>query len=282
MKIIRQYLIVSLWVALSVTFCLGGAAYGQVSPVGQWDFTVSGAKSGSAYLTFNLDNTVTGYILVIPNTVTANEKNVPGFGYAQLSGLWQMDSTQLQVAGFLTALPPTTGVRIDITSFMGNVSNRGETFTIAGVTLDGNVTLSGVPYQAYTDLPSTWTITKTVKGQLTYTEITSVTADQSLGVNGHLYDFSSGEGADICLFGNGVLSTPTNSHVSHFGISYQEFAMPTDDSGCGSIDPTNSSSPPLHVVTSFGTLDLTTGKATLTGYENGTPPIKVTTPMVCQ
>src|SRR5208337_3520719 len=109
---------------------------------GTWDFTVSGAMSGSAYLTFdaptvNQDLTVnpgvvSGYIIAVPATVGLSSGinlNPTTFGYATLNGQWQMDGNQ--VVGFLYT-PPSDPVRLDIASFSGTVAANG-TFPITAV-----------------------------------------------------------------------------------------------------------------------------------------------------
>jgi hypothetical protein len=295
-----------LGVAFAAAFFLGGVANatGWVSPVGTWDFTVSGAKLGTVYLTFNDDihgKTISGYINVIPGFTpkqTATGETVT-FGFATLTGLWEFNQNG-QVVGFLNN-PPTDTVRLDIESFTGGVSSNENVFTMTGQTLNGPLTLNGVQMQVQTPLPDVWTIQKIMQGDVTFTEVFFAQQDPDLGGYNNLYDFA-GWGADICIFGVGTLSKGNN-----FGITITEYPMP-DSGGCESITPSFAQAgtkqtgrkaalavsgkvglgppgppPSTGIVSSaIGKINLHTGVANLAGYETGDPAAKVTMPVFCQ
>lgn len=276
MRIGKRQFKVMLWIAGGALFFLGGVANAAfVSPVGTWDLTVSGAKLGSAYLTFNDDGTITGYILVIPaHGNTGGATHTASFGFATLSGEWEPNQYG-QIAGFLNN-PPSDTVRLDITSFLGRVSKNGKVFSITGQTADGNVALKGVPFAELTALPSTWTIDKEltsgpVKSRLIWTEIFSAQPDPFLGGN-NLYDLQ-GAGADLCIFGFAALSKNNN-----LNIAISEFAMP-DNMDCTTVDPTTTTGV---VSATVGRINLRSGVAKLSGVEEGSPPIKISMPVFCQ
>jgi len=258
--------------AVACAFFIGGAAYGANSPLGTWDFTLSGAKLGSAYLTFNPDGSITGYIIESPTTgvQTGGINSHPlGFGYAQLSGMWQPDGNQ--VVGFL-ANPPTDAMRLDITSFTGTVSNNLESFAIAGVTENGNVTLSGAPFVQSQTLPQVWTIEMTTQGgRLIFTEIFNATPDQTIG-GGNLYDLV-GQGSDICVFGYGALSKGVN-----FNVSITQYQMPAGGD-CSSLD-TSSATGTMSAGT--GRINPRTFTANLSGFQDGSTTSRVSMPVICQ
>jgi len=295
-----------LGVAFAAAFFLGGVANaaGWVSPVGTWDFTVSGAKLGTTCLTFYDDiihgKTISGYLLVIPASVNEGATGqVVSFGYATLSGLWEFNQSG-QVVGYLNN-PPSETVRLDIDSFTGGVTSNGNVFTISGQTVNGNLTLKGVPMAMQTYIPDVWTIEKIIKGDVTFTEIFFAQQDPDLGGYNNLYDFA-GWGADICIFGMGALSK-----VNNFGIAFTEYPMP-DSGDCSDITPSFVTGsirvsakkaafavsggaglgppgpPPSTGIGSAGVgkINLQTGVANLAGYQEGTPATKVTMPVFCQ
>ncbi|MFZ0930081.1 MAG: hypothetical protein WAN11_15860 [Syntrophobacteraceae bacterium] len=305
MRIGKRQFTVILWVVFAAAFFLGGVANaaGWVSPVGPtWDFTVSGAKLGSACLIFSSDpNTVTGYILVIPSSTSAGTiDHAVSFGFTTLSGMWEFDQNG-QVVGFMNN-PPSDTVRLDITTFSGGVSSNGNVFKMSGQTVDGNLTFNGVQMALQTPLPELWTIEKIIKGDVTFTEIYVAQQDPELGGYYNLYDFA-GWGADICVWGTGALSKQYN-----FGISFTEYPMPASGdcnditpslvhagstrigtkkaavavSGGGGLGP--SGPPPSTGIGSagIGKINLKTGVANLAGYQEGSPMTKVTLPVFCQ
>ena len=261
-----------LWVAVVATFFLGGtaASAAYTSPTGEWDFTVTGAKQGSAYLSFNSDQTITGYILVIPSRGNKGGKDHSrSFGFALLAGQWQFDHRG-QVVGFLNN-DASHQVRLDITSFLGRLKKDGKGFTITGQTEDGRVTLNGVPFQTLPPLSTVWTIQKKVKKSLIFTEIFDVQPDTTLqGYN--LYDLY-GEGADICIYGYGVLSKSNN-----LNIAFKEFPKP-DTNDCSDIDSATATG---ILSAGVGKINLSTGRASLTGYQEGSKSTNVSMPVFCQ
>ncbi len=271
-----------LCVTVAAAFFLGGTARAAawVSPVGVWDFTVTGAKQGSAFLEFaNYQDTtipggvVGGSILVIPasgNRVPSGQ--VQSFGFTQLAGEWEFNS-QGQVVGFLNNAPADT-IRLDITSLKGSVAKNGTGITLTGQTVDGNVILSGVPFKELTSLPNLWTIEKMVKGKLIFTEIFLAMQDPFSVGNNNLYGLS-GEGADICIFGYGALSRGNN-----FGVAFMEYPMPTDPTqDCSSIDTTTATGVGS---AGIGKINLKTGVAKLSGVQEGSPSAPVSMPVFCQ
>jgi hypothetical protein len=281
-KIKKRQFAVMLWVAVAAAFSIGGTARAaEVSPVGIWDFTVTGAKLGSASLEFvnNPDPTIpggliSGSILVVPaphNTVASGQ--IQSFGFTPLTGEWQFDS-QGRVVGFLNN-PPADTVRLDIASLQGSVAPNGTVFTLTGQTVDGKLKLNGVPFKQLTSLPNLWTIEKMEKGKVTFTEIFVATPDPFGVGDNNLYGFS-GEGADICIFGYGALSKGNN-----FGIAFSEFPMPTDPTlDCSSIDPATDSGGVVSA--GVGKISLQTGTAKLSGTQEGSPGTPVSMPIFCQ
>jgi len=306
MRIRKRQFTVMLGFALAAAFFLVGVANatGSATPVGPtWDFTVSGAKLGSASLTFYSDpingNTISGYVLVIPSAASAaNTGHTVGFGYTTLTGEWEFNQSG-QIVGFMNN-PSSETVRLDIATFSGSVASNGNSFVFSGQTVDGNLTFNGVQMQMQTNLPPLWTIEKIMKGAVTFTEIYVATQDPQLGGYSNLYDFA-GEGADICIWGMGTLSKGTN-----FGIAFTEYPMP-DSGNCSDITPTflqsgstriakkpalavaggvglNPNPPPASGIVSAGVgkINLNTGVANLVGYQEGDPATKVTIPVFCQ
>ena len=303
MTIRKGCLFAILWGLLWAAFWPGNTAYGASSAVGTWDFTVSGAKSGSAYLTFNRDYTIRGFTLVTPtsagnsNSITApgidyaplsgqicgitaitpissgngNSSTTPGIGFAPLRGQWGMDGAH--VVGFLYNTPSTDTNRLDITSFSGTVSNNQQSFAISGITLDGNVKLSGArPISNSAHLTGNWTIKKSVKGKLIFDEVFVALPDLTMG-NGTLYDLT-GCGADLCVFGYGVLSKG-----NRLNVTIKEFPMPADGSACSTL---SYSSDGGTISAAAGVINLGSGRATLSGVQSGSPQVKVSMPVICQ
>ena len=272
MKIRKRQLGLMFLVAVAAIFSLGGTAASATwtSPTGEWDFTVTGAKKGSAYLSFNSDQTIAGYILVVPSPGNKGGKDhVSTFGFAFLTGQWQFDSRG-QIVGFLNN-DPSTEVRLDTTSFTGKVKKNGVGFTITGVTEDGKLTFTGVPFQTLTPLPTVWTIQKKAKKRLIFTEIFDAQPDTTVPDH-NLYDLF-GEGANLCIYGHGVLSKSNN-----FNVSFVEYPKP-DSSDCSDINPATATGVGSAGV---GKINLNTGKATLTGAQEGSPSLPVSMPVFCQ
>jgi hypothetical protein len=281
-----------LWVAVTAGFFLGGTATGAVtfnSPVGQWDFTVTGEKQGTLFLDFADDNTVTGYILVIPGTL--NSKKVVSYGFAWLAGEWQFDQKG-NVDAFLYNDPSET-VRLDVTTFTGKVkTSKGVavSFSATGQNEDGNLSFSGVPSVAPTaTLPGVWTIEKEAQGNVIFTEIFS--AQQATDTNGNIVGNGNlylllGEAADLCVMGYGSVSKRNN-----FYVNIWEVPMPALPSTCADIDFATAAGEV--VSTAIGKIsiktdafDNATGSATLSGItqtaDTAAKGTKISMPVFCQ
>ncbi len=318
MRIRKRQFTVMLGVAFAAALFLGGVANATswVTPVigTPWDFTVSGAKLGSGAITFWDDNTITGYVLVIPaSTKNGQAGQAVSYGFFDLEGEWEFNQSG-QIVGFMNNDPSET-VRLDIDNFSGSVSSNGQSqsFKFTGQTVDGSLTFNGAPIQMQTNPPSLWTINKIMQGAVTFTEIYNTWQDVEYGGYNNLYDFS-GVGADICIWGMGAISRG-NSSSANFGIEIVEYPMPTSG-GCESITPTfalagsgrvarktalavaggaglNPNPPPATGIGSAaigkikfqgvdGGGNATTSTATSAGYQEGSPPTKVTIPVFCQ
>jgi hypothetical protein len=292
MRITRKQFAVMLWVAVAVTFFLGGSASAITafnSPVGQWDFTVTGAKKGTAFLEFGpIDPIsglagVSGYVLVIPGTSKGGADGVSSYGFAWVYGMWQFDSKG-KVVAYLYNNPAET-VRLDVTSFTGKVNNNFTKFTATGQTEDGKLSFSGVQSQApVTSLPNVWTIEKKSKKNVAFTEI--FIAETSATGNGNLYGLS-GEAANLCISGYGAVSKGNN-----FYVNLWEAAMPDDPAKtCADVDFSTGSG--IVGSAAIGKIKIktdgfsnVTGQANLSGVtqtvETSGKPAKITMPVYCQ
>jgi hypothetical protein len=279
MNIRKRQFTVMLWVAVAAAFFLGGTASAAtyVSPVGEWDFTVTGAKNGSAYLRFDPDQTITGFILVVP-AGKGGKDHVASFGFGILTGEWQVDQRG-QIVGYLNN-DAKSDVRLDITSFSGKVKKKGASFTFPfnGITEDGKVAFNGAPFKVLSALPTAWTIQKKAKKALLFTEIFTALPDAILGsYNVYALD---GEGADKCIKGYGVLSRSTN-----LNISFIEYPRP-DSNLCSDVKPTDTGVGSAGVgkvkLNEDGSGNVVTGKASLAGVQEGSSQITVSMPVFCQ
>ena len=271
MKIGKRYLIVLLG-AFTALYFNCGAAHGASSPLGTWDFTVSGGKSGSASLTFHRDYSIVGYILVIPKSYK-NEGTIltANFGFAKVKGQWQPDGKN--IVGYLYNDPSET-VRLDFPSLKGAVSAGGNSFVFNAQNEDGNVKFSGVPMPAapHETMPINWTINLTTQGIVMYTEFLTALPDEN-----NLYTLT-GVGANYCVYGYANLSRGKN-----LGVALWEFPM--TDTSCPAWSSTPDNSAVLGGV-ALGSItinpDSQSGSTTLKGVQQGSPGPKVTMKVLCQ
>src|SRR5947207_13074964 len=136
------------------------------SPVGTWDFVMSGAERGVAFINFAPDHTFSGIEIIAANNsfaavdergsggdsrdggnTNANSGNVL-FGAYGVAGFWSFDTQKRVIGAF-----PEIGERIDgsttnkITnsvSFVANVTTKR--MTMKGSSGIGNVTCRGVRF----------------------------------------------------------------------------------------------------------------------------------------
>jgi hypothetical protein len=275
MENLKRHLGVILVVVAAVLCAMCGAIEASPSPVGQWEFVLSGVKQGTAFLEFTVENTnpgyvglVSGYILCIPAGGSTGKKDqTVVYGFAALNGLWHFDQ-QGHVVGFLYN-PPEQTVRFDITSFKGTLANAS--LNLIGQHADGNIIFTGVPSAQYKDLTGAWTIERIAKQTLIFAEIMVAAPDSSMG-NNNLYDLS-GEAADTCTFGFGALYRNDS-----FAVALWEYAMPKSEN-CADVDLTSA---PEMASAAIGKINLNTGQAQLTGNQGSGIPVKISMPVYCE
>jgi hypothetical protein len=156
----------------------GSAQTAPASPVGMWDFTVSGrSESGLAFLTFAADGTFSGYNLLastpkVTTTTDDDERNATGddsrngtsgssstgnntnlFGFGPVSGPWTFDNKG-RVVGFFTEVVNQAGSSWPCvsdnfsTNIAGTVYTTNLSFCFVTNTFSTNVTFtspSGTP-----------------------------------------------------------------------------------------------------------------------------------------
>jgi len=147
----------------------GVAQVQPASPVGNWDFVVSGAEQGVAFLTFNADNSIGGWEVITfrpNNNVSTSEIGRNGgvssnaaptvdfffFGYTPVTGNWNF-ATSGQIVGFV-AEGDATGVFGSQFSFHGR-TRPGKSLVLNAIESPGPSDLdhrirhtvwSGVPF----------------------------------------------------------------------------------------------------------------------------------------
>lgn len=263
MKTGARFLAVT-WLLCAMALLLCGevaVAATYVSPVGTWDFTVSGCKTGAANLIFNNDYTVTGFTVVVPGAKDkGGTDGVAEFGYAVFSGQWYFNQKG-QVAGYLQN-PASYSTRLDIDSFVGKVSSDRKSFTFTGSNEDGNLKFTGVPFKQLAFLPTTVSLQKTMKRRPTFTELFSVEAVPD--GNGNLYQLNpapDNSAANLCVEGVALLSRANN-----LTLALYEYKMPTS----GDCNDITSSTKTSVGSAATGRLNLKTNIGTLKGVEQGT------------
>lgn len=159
----------SLAAAPALVLLLGGTvsqALAQPSPVGDWDFYLTGHQKGVAQITFAADSTVTGEQIMVPpkiknapgeettnprgNTVDPEDPrgngsggsttNVFSYGSADIAGVWGLDFKG-KLVGVMTFFSENTTNGV---SFKGTFVT-GKRMTIRASSKDGSTVYHGVP-----------------------------------------------------------------------------------------------------------------------------------------
>jgi len=202
-----------------------GAAFD--SPVGQWDFTLSGKAQGIAQIVFNVDGTIDGFVQIYTTMKSPTSNNPRGTsddgtrnvdntnsvpitnyaGSASIDGRWSFDERG-KIVGYLNE-----GGYV-ITSTTTNASTNGITFrgvvslgsrprvTLYGSGSVGKVTYSGIPDAPLPDISGTYT-TSGKRGDFKTVEFFTLT---SLGGNNNRYNVTQGSRPGAGFDGDALLS----------------------------------------------------------------------------
>jgi hypothetical protein len=199
------------------------------SPVGPWDFTLSGKAAGIAQMTFNADGTIDGNVQIytkvkLPDpednprgpadttgsrngTANTNTTYVTNYaGEAVIDGRWSFDAKG-KLVGYLneggyTYTTTSTNATTNGISFRGTVSLGAKPrMTLQG---SGNVsrTYSGIPETALVDISGTYTATGKRLGYAS-TEFFTLT---SMGGNNNVYNVTQGSRPGFGFDGRALLS----------------------------------------------------------------------------
>ena len=197
------------------------------SPVGPWDFTLSGKAAGIAQMTFNADGTIDGIVQIYtknktpspddnprgPLTVDRNDTGINSAPYitnyaggAVIDGRWSFDANG-KLVGYLneggyTYTTTSTNATTNGISFRGTVSLGAKPrMTLQG---SGNVsrTYSGIPETALVDISGTYTATGKRLGYSS-TEFFTLT---SMGGNNNVYNVTQGSRPGFGFDGTALLS----------------------------------------------------------------------------
>src|SRR6266498_3512222 len=99
-----------------------GQAWGQLTPVGDWDFVLSGRERGVAQVSLRPDGSLTG--LAVFTFFSRTNGSIPGggvsltnlFGAADLQGGWSFRSgSTRQILGYINFLSMEVGTTTDTT-----------------------------------------------------------------------------------------------------------------------------------------------------------------------
>jgi len=164
------------------------------SPVGTWDFVISGAESGVAFITFNGDNTFDGVEIIAPKSKggTSDDGRTVGddgridppvsgtntagnvlYGTYDISGEWAFDISG-KVIGFFPEISSVftgseTNTVTNSVSFVASVV-PGRRMTLKGSSGIGKVQFRGVPFTGVPDISGPWS-GQMEKGNQTFTEL---------------------------------------------------------------------------------------------------------------
>jgi len=196
------------------------------SPVGPWDFTLSGKAQGIAQITFNADGTIDGYVQIYttrkvpspnprggPDDATRNDdtgtNSVPGFtnyfGSAVIEGRWSFDERgkilgYLNEGNFVISSTSTNASTNSIT-FKG-VVNGATRITLQGSGPVGKVTYSGIPEGPLMNIGGVYSATGKRGGKSTV-EFFTLT---SQGGNNNSYNVTAGSSPAFRYTGIALLS----------------------------------------------------------------------------
>jgi hypothetical protein len=196
------------------------------SPVGSWDFTLSGKAQGIAQIVFNGDGTIDGYVQLYttkkapePNprggvdeptrTTDTSSTNVTSvsnyFGSAGIEGRWSFDERgkiigYLNEGNFVITSSSTNAATNHIT-FKGTVSGTTRV-TLQGSGPVGKVTYTGIPDGPLFDIGGVYSATGK-RGDTSTVEFFTLT---SLGGNNNTYSVTAGSSPGFGFTGSALLS----------------------------------------------------------------------------
>jgi len=203
-----------------------GAAFD--SPVGPWDFTLSGKAQGIAQIVFNADGTIDGVVQIYTTMKLPSPSNNPRgtsddgtrnveatnatvitnyAGNATIDGRWSFDERG-KIVGYLNEggyviTSTTTNASTNGISFRGVVSlGTKPRVTLNGVGPVGKVTYSGIPDAPLPDLSGTYT-TSGKRGSSQSVEFFTLT---SAGGNNNIYAVTQGSRPGAGFDGDALLS----------------------------------------------------------------------------
>lgn len=213
--------------AAAVAIGMASEAQAQKSPVGTWEFLITGSQGvGIAYLTFNSDYSFSGQELLTTKKKKASEDIARGgedvgryptsgsstnssksttnlFGFGGVKGPWIYDAKG-RVTGYFVeevAVTGSTNVVYNSVAFTAKVV-PGKRMTLAASTPNGKVTYSGVPISgSLPKLTGSWNGTKK-EGKQTFVELFDLFPD----VTGPYLFNMTGTGAGYTFDGVAMVS----------------------------------------------------------------------------
>lgn len=218
----------SLAAASALTLLAGMAPLAQAaafdSPVGQWDFTLSGKAQGIAQIVFYADGTIDGYVQIYttkkvpsPNprggpddaSRTADTNAPPSFtNYfcsAGIEGRWSFDERGKIIGylneGYFVITSTSTNATTNSITFSG-VVRLGTRVTLQGSGPVGKVTYTGIPEGPLLDIGGVYSATGK-RGDKSTVEFFTLT---SQGGNNNSYDVTAGSSPGFGFAGTGLLS----------------------------------------------------------------------------
>ena len=220
----------NLYFGLAAAFAIGLAVevQAQKSPVGTWEFLVSGSQGvGIAYITFNDDFSFDGQELLTTKKKSASEEIGRGgegvgryptsgsstnasksttnlFGFGGVEGPWTYDRKG-RVTGYFVeevAISGSTNVAYNSVAFTAKVV-PGKRMTMAASTPNGKVTFSGVPMStSIPNLTGSWLGNKK-EGKQTFVELFDMFPDAT---GPYLFNMT-GTGAGYAFDGVAMVSS---------------------------------------------------------------------------
>ena len=236
-----------------------GAAFD--SPVGQWDFTLSGKARGNAQIVFNADGTIDGYVQrytnkKLPktnprgpsddgtrNVLSTNTVSITNLsGDATIDGHWGFDERG-KILGYLNEHSfEGTNATTDSITFNGVVTAPTRV-TLQGRSSVGKITYSGIPDGPLLNIGAVFTAT----GKRGKTQVVEFFTLTSMGGNNSIYGVTQG-------------SSP--------GQTYGGVALLSGRKQLSMVTTNNDGLTPLRLTTLVGSIKTNTAKASLTGKES--------------
>jgi hypothetical protein len=184
-----------------------GAARAEESPVGQWDFRITGADTGFGIIEFLGDNTLAGSIVILSG---AGSDHV--FDFQKLTGMWVFD-TPRQIIGYFEPVDLSVEPSIEA-SFTARVRS-GKKVTMKATSINTRplraetrpLRLAGVPVETLADVSGTWAA-KVRKRETRSTDFNEWGVEMlELAPSGFLNQFDlEGSGPDFRTTGKVLLS----------------------------------------------------------------------------